>query len=202
MAIDTTVGGKNAQSYATVDDFKTYRTYRLPANTAVTAATDPVIEAALVVGARFLDQDFTWTGTAVDPASDDATEHQSMCWPRNGMLTRNGFSIAGTALPRELKDAQCEIAFLLISGVDLVSDDAAMAAGLTSVRAGSVSLSFQREQLSTKEGLDSFMRRFNSEFNYLSRQVTSEVRRILVPSWFEQPSIVRPVLFAATGGCR
>ena len=193
MALDVTVGGASANSFASVDEFKTYRTNRLPAVASVLASTDGEIEIALIVGCRFLNQDFTWTGSAVDAV-------QALTWPRRGMLTRNGFSIPTTVNPAELKTAQCEIAYELLAGVNLIADNDALLQGISSVQAGSVSVSFQRTDINTEEGLDMFMRRMNSEFNYLSDQIKSEVRHILVPSWFEQPSIKRPVLFAAFGG--
>jgi hypothetical protein len=39
-----------------------------------------------------------------------------------------------------------------------------------------------------------------SEFNYVSLAVPGEVRRLLVPSWFEQPSVKRPLILRAMGG--
>lgn len=195
MPLDTTVGGADANSYASVDEFKVYRTSRFPAVAAVVAANDASIEAALIVGCRIIDQDFDWTGSAVDAV-------QQLTWPRAGMLTRNGFAVATTAIPRELKTAQCEVAYELLTGVDLLADNDAVKAGLSSLKAGSVALSWQSVNTSTSESVDMIIRRLGSEFNYVSDQIKGEVRRLLVPSWFAQPSIMRPVLFVGFGGTK
>lgn len=190
MALITTPGATNANSYATVDEFKAYRTNRLPASAAVLAAIDAAIEIALIVAARSLDANFDWTGAAVDDV-------QALTWPRTGMLTRNGYSISSTTIPQALKDAQCELAYQLLAGVDLVSDSDASKQNVSSVKAGSVAVSFQTVDTSSEEAVDMFIRRLGSEFNYISNAVPGEVRRLLVPSWYNQPSIMRPILFGA-----
>lgn len=190
MALDTTPGSATQNSFATVAEFKTYRGNRLPSIAAVLAANDTAIEAALIVAGRSLDANFDWTGAAVDDV-------QAMTWPRSGMLTRNGFAIGTTTIPQPLKDAQCELAYQLLGGADLVSDNAAAAAGVASVKAGSVSVAFQEVDTSSVESVDMMLRRLGSEFNYLSVAIPGEVRRLLVPSWYNQPSIVRPFIFDA-----
>lgn len=192
MPVDTTVGGANANSWADETYFKAFRANRLPAIAAVLNAVDAVITPALIVSCRMMGDDFKWTGSAVDAV-------QALTWPRLGMLTRNGFPIAGTVIPNALKDAQCEMTYELLAGADLVSDNDALLKGIQSLKAGSVALSFQTQNTSTVESVDMFLRRLGSDFNYLSSQVSGEVRRMLVPSWFEQPTIKRPVLFAAFG---
>lgn len=191
MALVTTPGASNANSFATVAEFKTYRDNRLPAVAAVSAATDPQIEAALIVAARDLGTYFQWTGTAVDDV-------QALTWPRIGMLTRNGFAIptsGSTSITIDLKNAQCEWAFQLLAGANFTADDEAAKAGLSSVKAGSVALSFQSFDPSSVEAIDWYVRKLSSEFAYI--QAPGEVRRLLVPSWFEQPSVKRPIIFGA-----
>ena len=197
MAIDTTVGGSDANSWASVAEFKAFRDVRLPASAACDAASDPLIEAALQVACRGVNENFDWTGTAADPASDDITLHQALAWPRNGMLTRNKFAIANTVNPKELKDAQCEWAFQIINGADLTADNAAQQQGVSAVKAGSVSVSFQHQLANSYETADILLRRLTSEFAYLSAAVPGEVRRILVPSWYNEPTIFPPVMFGA-----
>ena len=191
MALIVTPGAVDANSYSTVAEFKTYRTNRLPEVAAVLAATDPQIEAALIVGARNLGAYFTWNGSAVDAV-------QALAWPRIGMLTRNGFAIPTTgaaSIQIDLKDAQNEWAYQLLAGASFVGDDEAAKANLASVRAGSVALSFQSFDPSSIEAIDWYIRKLGSEFQYI--QAPGEVRRLLVPSWFEQPSVKRPIIFGA-----
>lgn len=190
MAIDTTVGGANADSWASVSEFKAYRAVRLPANATVTAASDPLIEAALAAACRNINANFAWTGSAVDDV-------QALTWPRDGMLTRNGFAIATTENPKALKDAQCEMAFQIIAGVDLVGDNQAAQQNVLGVKAGSVSVQFQQTNTSTTEAVDLALRRLTSEWAYLSNAVPGEVRRLLVPSWYAQPTALASIMFGA-----
>lgn len=191
MPLTPTSGSDSANTYATLAEYDTYAETRTPSIAAVLAATDDQKEAALVVACRSLDSNFDWTGGAVDAT-------QALTWPRSGMLTRNGFAISTTTVPRELKNAQCELAYqMLITGTDLVSDDDAAKAGVASVKAGSVAVTFQNVDTSTQEAVDMLLRRMGSEFNYLSNAIPGEVRRLLVPSWFNQPTMTRDVIFEA-----
>src|SRR6185369_7470774 len=187
MPVDTTIGGASANSWADETEFGVYATNRLPSVAAVLTATTAQITVALIVACRMMGNDFDWTGTAVDDV-------QALTWPRRGMLTRNGYTIATTAIPQALKDAQCEMAYELLAGLDLVSDNDALNKGIASLKAGSVAVAFQHVDTASMESVDMFIRRMGSEFNYVSSQVTGEVRRMLVPSWFNQPSIKRPIL--------
>lgn len=192
MALDTTPGSATGNSFATVAEFKTYRDSRLPAVAWATSAADPVIEVALIAAGRLMNSMFDWTGTAVDSI-------QAMTWPRIGMASRNGFSIPTTgaaSYPQALKDAQCEFALQL--GVsDRLGDNDAMKQGITSVKAGSVAVTFKDITENTNESVDMLIRRLGSEFNYVSKTVPDAVRQLLVDSWFNQPSIFRPILFGS-----
>lgn len=192
MALDTTPGSATGNSFATVAEFKTYRDNRLPAVTWAVAASDPVIEVALIMGGRLMNSMFDWTGTAVDAV-------QAMTWPRVGMATRNGYPIptsGASSYPQALKDAQCEFALQLGAG-DRVSDNDAIKQGITSVKAGSVAVTFKDVTENTSESVDMLIRRLGSEFNYVSKTVPDMVRQLLVESWFNQPSILRPIMFGA-----
>lgn len=190
MAIDTTVGGANANSWASVVEFKAYRDVRLPASAAVSAATDPQIEAALIFACRNVNENFDWTGSAVDAV-------QALAWPRIGMKSRNGFDIPANMNPIDLKNAQCEMAFQVLDGANFIADDAAAKANVLGVKAGSVSVQFQQTNTSTFESVDMILRRLTNEFAYLSTAVPGEVRRILVSSWYNQPTIFPAVMFGA-----
>lgn len=190
MALDTTPGSATQNSYATVAEFKAYHASRYPQIAWVTGAPDPLIEALLIQAARLLDTNFTWTGAAVDGT-------QALTWPRSGMLTRNGYAIPTsgvTSIVIDLKNAQCEWAGQA-NVSDLLADNAAAQLGVASVKAGSVAVSFQSVDTSSVESVDMMLRRLGSQFNYLSNEVPGEVRKLLVPSWYRQPSIKRPLLF-------
>src|SRR4051812_4218753 len=108
MAIDTTVGGANANSWASVAEYKAFWASRY-FNTAQLAATDATIEQLLEWSCLIMSAAFRWTGAAVDAV-------QALPWPRSGMLSPNGFVIPTTENPKRLKDAQCQFAGILLSG--------------------------------------------------------------------------------------
>lgn len=189
MALVETPGSASADTYATLAEFEAYAAARLPAVTWFGAATDAQKEAALKAAARELDACFVWTGTAVDDV-------QALTWPRSGMLTRNGFDVPTTTIPVDLKNAQCEMA-LQLGASDRLGDNDALKKGITSIKAGSVALTFSdvQGQASTYESAGVAVRRKQSDLNYVSDVVPDEVRRLLVPSWYEQADVAQPVLF-------
>lgn len=189
MALVTTPGAADANSFATLDEFKAYTATRIPALSWLATATDPQMEAVLIMGARLLGTCFDWRGTAVDAT-------QALVFPRAGLLTRNGFTLASSgadSIAIDLKNAQCEWA-AQIGATDLVSDNSAALQGVSKVKAGSVEVEFQKTDSSTTESVDILLRRMGSQFAYLSNEVPGEVRRLLVPSWYKQPSIKRRLL--------
>lgn len=184
---DSTPGAATANSYADVTYFDSYAGVRMP------ALSEPGSQAAkenvLIAAAMVLDACFQWTGLATDGV-------QVMTWPRTGMLTRNNYPIGTSTIPAELKNAQCELALQMFAG-DRMSDNAAAAAGVSAVKAGSVEVQFQSVDSSSYESVDMIIRRLGSEFLYVSNSIPQAVRMLLVPSWYEQPSIFRKVVFGA-----
>lgn len=195
MALVTTPGAADADSYATLAEANTYHsTKRYPALSgwAAATATDAVKEAALRLAAILLDRMFEWNGSAVDST-------QARVWPRTGMLTRNGFAIptsGATSIPTDLKEAQAEFAGQLIQS-DRLSDNDAAKKGITSVKAGSVAVTFKDVDVSSAESLDAQLRLMGSELAYLHKTVPDVVRFLLVPSWYRENTIKRPFLFGA-----
>lgn len=192
MALITTPGASNADSYATLVEANAYVTdRRVPTVTWWTSATDPQKEAALRSAAVLLDRIFDWTGAAVDSV-------QARAWPRTGMLTRNGFAIptsGASSIQIDLKDAQTEFALQLGAG-DRMSDNDALKQGITSVKAGSVAVTFGTAgmNVSDPQALDAQLRLMGSELAYLSKIVPDVVRLLLVPSWYTEHTITRPMI--------
>lgn len=111
-----------------------------------------------------------WTGTPTDSA-------QPLCWPRTGMYTRNGATIADDEIPADLKAATAELAGQLATS-DRLSDNKAVVQGITSVKAGSVAVSFDADQVET------------------TKVIPDSVMFLLVPSWLTDETIERAGAFA------
>jgi hypothetical protein len=99
----------------------------------------------------------TWTGVI-------ATTTQRLPWPRIGMFDVNGNPIPETVIPEELKMATAEFAGQLGKGDRLLDNDVAVQ-GISSVSAGSVSVSFK------SSGID------------VVKIIPDAVFDLLVPSW-------------------
>ncbi len=146
--------------------------------------------------AQMLDALFKWTGTATDDV-------QALAWPRTGLLTTNSFPLDPTVIPQRLKDAQSEFAGILLSGTtDRTADNPDLKAigeqtQLTSVKAGSVALSFAGKSFSNLESFDAFIRSLNSDLNYLSKAVPDSVRMKIPPTWYIQANLKRKLIFGA-----
>jgi hypothetical protein len=153
MAIDATVGGPNANSYETLVEAQAYFLTRLPlagwddaadqsvllimATRVLNAVLRPAKTLVLAQGGNpaFYRTRRTWTGA---PASST----QRLAWPRTGMYDANGNAIPSNVIPQDLKDAESELAGQLGTS-DRTLDNDVIVQGLTSVRAGSVALTFK-----------------------------------------------------------
>ena len=111
MALTATVGSASADTYATLAEFVTYAEnvgWSLE-------STNAKNEQNLRRAAQWLDREFIWRGTRVNST-------QVLEWPRvldfypHGVLT-----ISSTEIPQAVKDAQCEIAYLMGEGTDVLA---------------------------------------------------------------------------------
>jgi len=120
----------NSNTYISLDDANTYFEGRLNASV-WTDATDANKNAGLVQAARILDRYIGWLGYKTD-------QDQAMQWPRWGICYEGSmyyecpdnpqtwiYALDSTIIPQELKDAQCELALVLLSqDTQAVSDTA------------------------------------------------------------------------------
>ena len=134
MAIIVTPGGSTSNSYATLVEADAYHDTRLH-NTAWTSASDATKEAALIWATRTLDKNMCWNGQI-------ASDTQALDWPRYGMVYKSGYFVDSDIVPQEVKDAESELAFLLIE------DDRTTAAdpncGVQEAKAGPLSVKFDK----------------------------------------------------------
>lgn len=182
MALIATPGTADANSYPDLAYATAYFTNRV-AMPGWENADDQ--EALLIMGTRSLDmilspyREFfppkngqagyyktrvTWTGAPTVPAV------QALAWPRTGMFNRNGYPIGEMIIPDDLKNAVCEYAGVL-GGKDLLLDNDVAVQGITSVRAGSVSVTFADGAAMT------------------SKMLPDAVLISLVPSWLTEEVI-------------
>jgi hypothetical protein len=154
LTLVATPGATDANSYATVDEADAYYESRLYADGWLASGVNKA--AALVMATRLLDGFFTWTGDAATQRQSSrlpkfafftwtgtpSTAGQALCWPRTGMLSRNGGMIASGEVPNALKNATTELAGQLLLA-DRTVDNDIEAMGITSLKAGPVSLSFK-----------------------------------------------------------
>lgn len=189
MALVTTPNGSTSNSYASLAEFDAYADYasinRESIVTWLASATDPDKEGVLIVACRALNINLVWTGQA-------ATETQALSWGRVGMMSRNGFALAGDAIPIDLKNAQCEYALQIGAG-DLFSDNKAASKGVSSVKAGSVSVSFHSIDTSNTTAVDIIIKRLSPELGWT--RIPQAVRDLLVESWYVRESVKSSFMF-------
>jgi hypothetical protein len=185
-ALVETPGAPDANTFATLAEYKVYWGDHLY-NTRALAATDAVITQALITVGRALNDLIRWTGAA-------ASETQAMTWPRKGMATRNGVAIPETENPQDLKDAQCEWAGQYIS-TDLFATNSAQAKGIASLKAGPVAITYKDQSARTVDVMNADFRRVQPELAYASLAVPDFVRNILTPSWYTRELLSQPIMF-------
>lgn len=165
----------NANSYLTVAEAQTYFDSRAPVAGWENADSQ---EALVIMATRTLDMLLSGSriyvpGTKgqvgyyrIGPRWSGAptTTSQPLAWPRTGMYNRNGGAIADNVIPQDLKNATAELAGAL-GTKDLLVDDANAVAGISSVRAGSVSVSF------------------DTSVAMVTKMIPDAVIAMLVPSW-------------------
>lgn len=129
MSIDTTVGGASADSYGSLADFETYCTAL--GKTIASGTSDASKEVALRNGTVYLDRTYQdrWAGYRTN-------ETQVLAWPRRsypgdsyytsggtfytGIRDCDGFEVASDAIPKRIRDACFEAAYLSLTGTVLL----------------------------------------------------------------------------------
>jgi len=107
MALDTTIGGVNADSYGTLADYEGYALgmgYTL-------AATDAANEINMRKAANYLDRKYSFIGMK-------QFQFQAMSWPRLVNDLVDSWPVDPDTIPLDIKHAQFEMAFILQGGLD------------------------------------------------------------------------------------
>lgn len=107
MPVTITVG---TNSYVTLAEADTFFAQRAFSDAWVGVDDDKA--RSLIAAARHLDFLYIWKGYPT-------VTTQAMQWPRNGVQSRTGGSVASDATPQDIKDAQCELAYQWIQSDQL-----------------------------------------------------------------------------------
>lgn len=128
MALDTTVGGPNADSYGTLAEFKAYAD---SIGFVYTSHTDATIEIHMRKGTQYLDRAYRgkWKGFRTD-------RDQALAWPRSssqdlpvnfltpsfttGVIDEDGYEIPSNTIPKQVKQAEYEATIISLGGTDLL----------------------------------------------------------------------------------
>lgn len=136
MALITTPGAVNANSYVSVADATGY--FSLSYNrTAWADAGNSDKEKALAEATRLLDTFVEWIG-------DIATETQALRWPRDNVYDADGRAILNTVIPTGVKNIVYELAYNILknSGFDISENS------VDKLKVGPISLDFDVQQKS------------------------------------------------------
>lgn len=133
MALNTTPGDQDADSYVSVADCAAYAAKKglaFPASPA-----DPA-EQALRRATAWIDATYRirFPGAATDV-------WQSLEWPRAGVVYR-GEAYDETKIPQQIKDATCEAAIREIAKPGILSPDRQRGGAIKEIQAGSVDITF------------------------------------------------------------
>ena len=115
LIVENGTGLTNANSYASVAEFKTYATDR--GLTESLALSDAVIESSLIKASDYLEANYydAWKGTPTNIG-------QSLAWPRDGVYI-DGVLLADNVIPQKLKNANIELAIRAGAGSELLPDE-------------------------------------------------------------------------------
>lgn len=116
MALDTTIGGTDADSYVTVATFQTYASKMGFSLTSSTSPTTDKYEQDLRRAAIWLDGRYQWRGVK-------SSESQKRAWPR-WLTDEDEYEVNQSEIPDEITDAQMELAYLINTGIDPFETDA------------------------------------------------------------------------------
>jgi hypothetical protein len=106
MALVSTAGAANANSYSTMTEAEDYMENRLHISN-WTGANDNDREAALLWATALLDRLCNWDGSK-------ASDTQALRWPRTFIYDVDGKTVNSATIPQFLKDAAAEFALHLI----------------------------------------------------------------------------------------
>lgn len=106
MALITTVGGETSDSYVSYAEYAAYWLAR-GVTVGIEAASDVLLRRA----ADALGRNYAYNGYK-------AAYTQALAWPRITSVWIDGYLTPSDVVPQAIKDAQCELAYLISQGAD------------------------------------------------------------------------------------
>ena len=140
MALDTSIGTLTANSYATLAEADTYHSTRLH-NAQWAAAEEADKEVALLWATRMLDNGVEFVGRRYG-----LHQEQALQWPRYGVFDSNRYYIEEDVIPKQVKDAQCELAWLLLQSDRTSPSTGAAVASIRDITVGPIKLGFNESK--------------------------------------------------------
>jgi hypothetical protein len=107
MTLTTTIGGASSDSYATLAEFQAYAS----AMGWTLSGTDAGDEVNLRRAAQYLDRNYDFAGIR-------QYQTQARDWPRIVSVLVDDWPVNPDTIPQAIKDAQCELAYLIQGGLD------------------------------------------------------------------------------------
>lgn len=134
MALNTTVGDPNADTYTDLDEFKAYCG---KVGYDLAGKTEPEVEQALRRGTTWLDGTYGQRFIG-----EPATVDQALEWPRKNAVWR-GALLPSTSIPQRIKNALCEAAWRELSAPGSLSPDYVPAEAIKQEEVGDLSVTYQ-----------------------------------------------------------
>jgi len=135
-ALVITAGSASANAYCDLAFAEQYQLDRPAVGTTWSAATLDQKNSSILWATKLLDDLWDWAGWSTDAI-------QALLWPRMGMVKKNGWEYVDQhTIPIELQQATAEYARQLLAG-DLAGNSQIETLGITSLKAGSVALTFR-----------------------------------------------------------
>jgi hypothetical protein len=105
--IDATVGGASSNAYCSLAEAASYLDERLYTDDWDDATTDNQTR-AVIWATKLIDTYTEWEGRKKD-------QDQALDWPRQSVYDKDGYIVADTIIPQDIKDAAAELAMALLA---------------------------------------------------------------------------------------
>lgn len=113
IVVEDGTGLTNADALISVDYLESYCDARGKDYSSYTTAQE---EQAIVRATDFMSESYTWQGFKLKERGH-ADGEQSLAWPRQYVIDRNGYSLASDSVPSEVQKATAELAFYELGNV-------------------------------------------------------------------------------------